>query len=215
MNWLRVVSMIIFALIVISIIVFSILACVHSSNKGSVQGTGFIIQELNGAGGVRYDVDDDGNIYFAVTSVIGNGILVYNEKGDYMYTLPIRTVGGLMVKIDEDNNILVYDVRQELVKQYNSLGIRTDTIQDEDHSLEDTFPSLGNQNVRERNGIRFINNSGTITKVENGVETVVFTVPAWQRWFRASKVTLILSCVAMFLRLAIPLWIKAYKQYYT
>lgn len=70
------------------------------------------------------------------------------------------------------------------------------------------------EEVRERNGIRYINNNGTITKVENGVETVVFTVPAWQRWYRAFKLILILSCVAMFLRIAIPLWVKAYKSRY-
>lgn len=105
MNWTRVLTMILIALIVVSITVFVVIYCSYSTNRGNIEDTGFIIQELNGVGGIDYNVDDNGNIYFAVYSASANGIVVYNEMGDYKYTLPIKTVGAIAVQIDEENNI--------------------------------------------------------------------------------------------------------------
>ena len=212
MKWLKIITIILIFFIAGSITATVILAQTYSSNMGSIEGTGFIIRELNGAGGVRFDVDDDGNIYFAVTSPTEDGIVIYNDQGDYMYTLPTRASGSLGVKIDAGNNILAYDVRARTVTYYNEIGIKINTVQDVNYSLGNTFPWRGSENVRERNGIRYVNTNGTITKVEDGVETVVFTIPIWQRWYRAFKLIMILSIVALFLRIAIPQWIKALRK---
>lgn len=59
MKSIRIISIIVLViLIVASFCVTSLLAKEYSGNKGVVEGTGFVIQELIGAGGVRYDVDD-------------------------------------------------------------------------------------------------------------------------------------------------------------
>jgi len=212
MKWLRILTIILIVLIIVSITVSIVLANIYSSNNGSIEGTGFIIQEYNGAGGISFDVDDNGNIYFAIDISNGRGITVYDNKGNYKYTLPVYSSGGIRVKIDEDNNILVYFIRGNSITEYNNKGIEMATINDKDYSLLDEFPDFPDQNVRERNGIHYINNHGTITKEENGVKTVVFTVPVWQRWYRAFKLILILSCVAMFIRVFISLSIKAHRD---
>lgn len=215
MKSIRMISIILLViLIVASSCVTSLFDKEYSSNKGSIDGTGFVIQELDGAGGVEFDVDDNGNIYFPVTSPTKNGIVIYNNKGEYKYTLPIKTIGGLGVKIDEENSILVYDVRANTIKYYNQSGIKINETQEDDYSFGDSLPRLGSENVRERNGIRYVNINGTITKEENGIETIVFTIPLWQRWNRAFSTILILSIVAFFLLIAIPLWAKALKERY-
>lgn len=214
MKWLRVLTILLVLLIVGSATVLIVLTSTYSKNEGSVEGTGFIIQELYGVGGISYDVDDEGNIYFAVTSPRNNGIVIYNNNGHYMYTLPIQTMGALGVRIDEYNNILVYVIRKDLVFQYDNKGRETKTIDDSNYSLRKDFFWPDNKNVRERNGIRYINSNGTITKEDNGVETIVFRVPVWQRWYSAFKLTLIFSCIGLFLRLFIPKWVKSYRDVY-
>ncbi len=214
MKWLKTVTIVLIVFIAGSITVTVVLANKFSINKGSIKGTGFIIQELNGAGNNNFDVDDSGNIYFPIITPIDNGIVVYDNNGDYLYTLPILAGGGIGVKIDENNNILVYNFRKKLITQYNNKGIKINTINDEDYSLRADYTWTANQNFRERNDICYINNNGTITKEEEGEETVVFTIPIWQRWYRAFKLIMILSIIALFLRVAIPLWTKAYKARY-
>lgn len=212
MKWLKVVTIILVVLIVTTMAATISLTQVFSRYKGVIEGTGFINQELNRVGVVRYDVDDDGNIYFATTSMSGDGIVIYNDKGDYKYTLPIETLGALGVKIDEDNNILVYIIRQNLIVQYNNMGTKIKTIEDVGHSRRSSFFWPENRDVRERNGVRYMNTNGTIIKEENGVKTVVFTTPVWQRWKSVLTLILVLSCVALFFRIAVPLWIKAYRD---
>ena len=214
MKLFKILSIVVLVLLIItSIVILSLLANQYSSNRGEVEGTGFVLQELHGSGDVRYDVDDEGNIYFAVISPI-HGIVIYNNQGEYKYTLPILAAGDLSLKTDEDNNILVYDVRARDITYYDKKGFQFKVVQDEDYSLEGTFPWRGNENVRERNGIRYVNNNGTITKYEDGVESVVFTVPIWQQWYKAFFLIMVLSCVALFLRITVPIWMKAYRDKY-
>jgi hypothetical protein len=214
MKWLRLLTILIIVIIVTSITSTITLSNVYSAYKGNVEGTGFVVQELDGSGTTRFDIDDLGNIYFAVNDSSKKGITVYNNAGMYLYTLPIRAGGAICVKIDDANNILVYNVKGNEILQYNSMGIETNTIDDSDYSLRNSFSWLSSDNVRERNGIKYINLNGNIIKSENGTETVVFTIPTWQKWHRAASTIMVLSIVALFLRIAISLWIKAYKERY-
>lgn len=211
MKWLRVLTAILIVLIVVSLTMTIILTQHYESYKGAIKGTGFVYQEFAGAGGISYDIDDFGNIYFAIETTQGRGVTVYNNQGKYIYTLPKITSGGIRVKIDKDNSILVYDIREELIYVYNEKGIVIKVIDDHSQLLRGGFPDSYNQNIRERNGIRYININGTITKEENGFKTVVFTVPGWQTWNGACSLVMILSIVALFFRIAVPLWIKAIK----
>ena len=128
--------------------------------------------------------------------------------------MPVKSSGAIGVKINDKNEILVYDFRKDLITQFNKKGIETDKISDVDYEFRSEFPFTVDQNVRERNGILYVNNNGTITKVEAEIETVVFTVPAWQKWNRAFTIVTVLSCIALFARFAIPLWIKTYKKHH-
>jgi hypothetical protein len=206
--------MLIIVIVVTSITSTTTLSNVYSAYKGNVEGTGFVVQELDGSGTTRFDIDDLGNVYFAASDSSKKGITVYDNSGMYLYTLPIRAGGAIRVKIDDANNILVYNVRGNEILQYNSMGIETNTIDDSDNSLRSSFSWLSSDNVRERNGIKYINLNGNIIKSENGIQTVVFTIPTWQKWHRAASTIMVLSIVALFLRIAIPLWIKAYKERY-
>lgn len=214
MKWLKVLTITIIVIIVASIAATITLSNIFSTNKGSVEGTGFSIQELDGSGGVEYDIDDNGNIYFAVDDATKKGITIYSATGKYKNTLLIKSSGAIGVKIDIDNNILVCDARQDSIDIYNNQGIYISTISDISYSQRKEFFPYFNDNVRERNGITYINNKGTITKVENDIDTVVFIIPTWQRWHRAVSTTMVLSIVALFLRISIPLWIKAFKERY-
>lgn len=214
MKLLRIATIVLIILIVTTMTTTIILTQKYSSYEGKIEGTGFVDQELWRVGGVRFDVDDDGNIYFAVYTPSDDGIVIYNKEGDYIYTLPIEASGAISVKIDEDNNILVYNTRKDIVTKYDQKGFQITKVQAEDHSLGNSFPWLSTDNVRERNDIKYFNTDGTIIKEENGMKTVVFTVPTWQRWNSALSLIMILSIVALFLRIAISLWIKAYKKRY-
>jgi len=210
MKWLKLVTIILLVLIVISIAITVILTQIYSSNKGSIEGTGFVIKESDGAGAITFDVDDYGNLYFAVMYA---GIVIYDNDGEYKYTLPIQTIGGIGVIIDDGNNILVCNIRDKSITSYNSMGIYVSKEVGIDYEQQSKFFYTVDQNIRERNGIRYINVDGTVIKEKDGVKTVVFTIPTWQKWYRAFKLVLILSIVALFLRIAIPLWVKAFKRH--
>ncbi len=212
MKWLRLLTILIIVIIVTSITSTVTLSNVYSAYKGNVESTGFVIKEFDGSGGVKFDVDDDGKLYFAVDDATEKAITIYDKKGIYLYSLQIHSGGEIGVKIDDDNNILVCYARKESIDIYNNQGIYIKTISDIGYLQEKEFFPYYNENKRERNGIVYINSKGTITKIENGIETVVFTIPTWQKWHRAASTIMVLSIVALFLRIAIPLWIKAYKE---
>jgi hypothetical protein len=214
MKWLRRLTILIIVIIVTSITSTITLSNVYSAYKGNVEGTGFVVQELDGSGGVKFDVDDHGKLYFAVDDATEKAITIYDEKGKYLYSLPIYSGGEIGVEIDSDNNILVCDARKESIDIYNNQGMYISTISNIGYLQEKEFYPYYNENKRERNGILYINLNGNIIKCENGIQTVVFTIPTWQKWHRAASTIMVLSIVALFLRIAIPLWIKAYKERY-
>lgn len=212
MKLLRIATIVLIILIVTTMTTTIILTQKYGSIKGEIKDTGFVIQEFSGVGGDRFDVDDYGNIYFAIMTLEEKGIVIYNYRGDYKYTLPFRSGGGIGARIDNENNILICDARDNAITFYNSKGYYVKTENNIEYKKRMEFFNAGN--VRERNGIRYINKGGTIIKEENGIESVVFTVPIWQRWNGMCSLIMILSVVALFLRIAIPLWIKAYKKRY-
>lgn len=101
MKWMKVLTIILVLLIVGFATVLIMMTNTYSKNEGSIEGTGFIIQELYGVGGTSYDVDNEGNIYFAVDISNGKGIVVYDSNGVYKYTLPVKVWGGIRVRIDD------------------------------------------------------------------------------------------------------------------
>jgi type II secretory pathway component PulF len=84
--------------------------------------------------------------------------------------------------------------------------------EDVPYSRQRDFLHYTGDSTRLRNGISYINKNRTITRIENDKETIVFTVPVWQRWFRAFKLILIFSCIGLFLRIGIPLWVKEFRK---
>lgn len=114
-------------LIVVSSCIMIILNNTLGAYRGKVEGTGFVYMELAGAGRWEYDVDDEGNLYFAITtSGEKDGISVYSSSGKYMYTLPVKGHGRIYVRIDEENNILVYDSKVEAITKFDKNGFCID-----------------------------------------------------------------------------------------
>lgn len=204
MKYIKWFTIVLIAIIIVSIIML-IIANTFSKFEGSVEGTGFVKQEFFGAGGYHYDADDYGNIYFAILT---KGVVIYDDLGEYKYTLKKPSSGALSIKIDTQNNILIYDVRENIIYHYNNKGFLI-------YTEDNIDPVIRNEMVRPivkvtRDNIEYIRKNHTIIKEENGVETVVFKVPIWQRWYRAFKLILIFSSLALFLRLGIKAWLKTY-----
>ncbi len=193
-------------IVVLSIMLLIILTNTYANNKGIVEGTGFIKQEFFGAGSYHFDVDDYGNIYF---SIINKGIVIYDKTGTYKYSLSKPSSGQLSVKIDEKNNIMIYDIRDKILSYYNSKGFLMCAEDNIDTALENELISATKE--RSRNNITYIRNNRTILKIEKGATLVVFKVPVWQRWYRTIKLILIFSCLGLFVRYGIFVWKKAYS----
>lgn len=211
MKWLKFLTIALVLLYVGSATVLIVLSSVNSKYKGEIEGTEFIIQEYFGAGNNRYDVDDYGNIYFAGFKGSYGFVLVYDSNGEYLYTIKIPTSGSVGVIIDDENNILVYVTRQHKIIHYSNDGTLDYIEENVPNGYIDFLPSSSDR-TRTRDGINYTNKNRTIIREENGVETIVFTVPVWQKWYRAFKLTLIFSGIGLFFRIGIPLWAKRSKE---
>ena len=218
MKGIKLLRMIFGILIAISISIMVILNNTLGAYRVPVEGTGFVYQEMAGAGGWEYDVDDDGNIYFAITTSGQDGISVYSPVGEYMYTLPYNGNGEIYVRIDEENNILIFEPKTKAVTKFNGQGIYIKRIYDNfTWGSNNIFhlPTIASPpTIRMRNGAEYTNIWSRIIRTDDDEAQIVFKVPLWHKVVRAAKIILALSCVAMFLSIGIPLWIKAYKERY-
>lgn len=97
--------------------------------------------------------------------------------------------------LDEADNIMVYGAKAEAMDVYNQNGQIINTIDDQEGRVYGTF--FNGSRFREKpNGIIYENVDGTITKTENGVTTVVFTVPEWQKEASFLNIILIILIIA-------------------
>ena len=170
----------------------------YSAYRGEVQGTGFIYKEMPGAGSASYDVDSQGKIYFAINNQSFQSIAIYGSGGDYLYTLRIDPGAGThFVKIDDQDNIMVYEGKQDVVNVYNQSGILIKTINAPGNNMTTDFLNSDIPKREKPNGIVYENVDGRITKTENGVTTTVFTVPEWQREASLYNVLLVILILAL------------------
>lgn len=212
---LRRTMLITFLVVELVIILFAI---IFMREEGSIEGTGFVYREIAGAGSNEYDVDDQGNIYFAINTsgiLTGGGITVYDSQGKYKYTLNYNSSGGgkIYVNIDGDNNINIYDLRADKIITFNSLGEYLSTQMIERSNVSDEY-HMDNSSVRKRNGILYKNCRGVITAEKDGKVSVVFTIPFWQRCFAVLDVVAMISFVSLLLSWIIPKIYQTFKERY-
>lgn len=163
----------------------------YGGYHGKVEGTNFVLKEWVGAGTKRYDVDDEGNFYFLVQGGMfaeySSAVVIYDANGRYKYTL---VAGGNFVHISSKNTILVYDSKGEEMREFANLT--GEEVQTTEVSYENAMKRFGfsfdisdfSTTIRERDGIRYENDFGTIKRFKDGKEEVVFTVPPWQIWYK-------------------------------
>lgn len=210
MKWLKALAIVLVVLIVGSATGLIFLAKTNSKNEGNIEGTGFIKKEVFGLRGDRFDVDDYGNFYFAVNGPLIQYVSIYDNKGKYKCSLKVFTSGSIRVRIDDENNILVGFLREREIAHYTSDGVLKNIEEDVSPFFWDEFHYT--EKIRERNDTIYKYRSGRIIKEANGIQSIVFNVPTWQRWYGAFELILIFSCIAMFFRIGVPQWIKAYKD---
>ena len=99
--------------------------------------------------------------------------MIYGNDGNYLYTLPINMGGGgaIFVKIDDEENIVVYDSKADGINVYDQKGRLIETIPEKNAEFYSDFSNKYHFNhVRQKpNGTIYENVDGTITKTENGV----------------------------------------------
>lgn len=199
--------LIVLSIIIISATILIIMGNTFAKYKGPIEGTGFINQEFPFVGGVKYDVDSEDNVYFAVSSFYYSGIVVYDSNGNYKYTLPHS--GQLGVKI-EGNNIVVGENKKDIITGYSLKGIKLYEIPFENYARDKSFLWKSDSEVYKRN-ITYRNNNGTIIKEEGDKQTVIFTLPPWQRWYYAINLIFGISVALLIILLIVPKVIKGAK----
>lgn len=179
----------------------------YGGYHGEVAGTNFVLEEWVGAGSKRYDVDDEGNFYFLVQGGMfekqSYAVVIYDQMGNYKYTLYSEASVATAITIcSDDHHILIFDSKADKLIEFDEKGffISKTEITDADirkydlNRVESTFSTT----VRIRGKIRYENDYGTIKRIENGKEEVVFTIPTWQIWYKIINTIKYIALVGLF-----------------
>lgn len=190
-------------IVVIAIVICFVMTSYYQNNylayKGSIAGTNFIIQQSLDAGKDGFDADKKGNLYFPINSPNGTFVDIYDNNGDYLYSLPIKMDGGaISLKVDEKDNIMVYDVRAEAINVYDQTGALINTIDDKSNIYYSDFFNT-NYEIEKSNGAIYKIDDGKIIEILNGITKVIYQKPIWQNNFEIYNLILILSIIALFL----------------
>lgn len=206
--YLKRARLIVLSIIIISSTILIIMGNTFAKYKGPVEGTGFIKKELPFVGILPFDIDEKGNIYFAVSGFYYNGIVIYDSAGNYKYTLP---QGGEWVKI-KNNEMLVGDAKRHLVAVYSLEGYKLNEITYDAYGGDTTYYFGGfTEQTLKKGTITYKNNNGTIIKEEGDKQTVIFTLPPWQRWYYAINLIFGISVALLIILLIVPKVIKGAK----
>ena len=151
-----------------------------SEYKGEVQGTEYIYQEYSGINLSYYCVSPSGDIYVPVNSSVAKAINIYDENGDYKYSLSSLPLYADAPKFDENGNLLLDYPKGEQVYAYDDKGNHIRTIDYEEYEFSyNFFEPQAEQTV---NGKTYIQNGDTLYKINgNNEKEAIITKPLWDK----------------------------------